>query len=132
MAQAKLALVEQIKAEAGEVERRFRELLPKALAEKPRPADLAAFKAMLAEHGELKLWERLTGIMAAAEHYVLTATAMQEGVQVTWAYKLRQFRESLGYASAPELERALIRHAGICWARLALAEINLSATCADS
>lgn len=47
-------------------------------------------------------------------------------VRDSWAVQTRDLRESLGYDTAPPLERMLIEHACLCWVRLAVMEFRLS------
>jgi hypothetical protein len=135
---AKLALVEKAEAarqEAEEVRNRFQELYAKARSKDASAADMRAFERHLDEFAGMELWRDLPGIMSGAAALVLTSArklGVSEAQTTVWTYKLRELREEMGHAEDGGAERALVEHVGVCWLRLALAEIHLSAAYSQS
>jgi hypothetical protein len=41
-----------------------------------------------------------------------------------WTLQAQEFKDDLGYRTAPPLEKALIQHAALCWLRLSIMELR--------
>lgn len=57
---------------------------------------------------------------------VKDASMLPAQVRDSWAESVGELRDSLGYDTAPPLERMLIEYACVCWLRLAVMETRYS------
>jgi hypothetical protein len=123
--QTALTLVDP-KDEAEKIRKRFDELLAKTNKQNPNETDIKALKQLLRDSPELKLHEKLLGIMTMAEGHAIDCLAPSKGIGAILRYKQDGVRERLGYNGAEGLERFLIQHAALQWLRLALTEMAYS------
>ncbi|HKQ99931.1 MAG TPA: hypothetical protein VJT09_04620 [Pyrinomonadaceae bacterium] len=114
------------KDETAELNARFDELLAKTNRNQPSEKDVKAFRRLLRDHPEQKLWQRIAGIIGHAESYALDSGPLSPGLNEVLRHKQNEIRERLGYDEASEMEQLLISHATLCWLRLGLAEIRFT------
>ena len=113
--------------ETGRIKKEFGETFKQANRGGSKPADVDRVRELLDKHADLKLWERYLGVMGCAEAFALqNCPAGLEAFAELWRHRLRELREKLGYADAPEVEKLLISHATLCWLRLAFVEMEFS------
>jgi hypothetical protein len=106
-----------------ELRRRFVALVHKTNKNDPRAGDVEELRKMLSEHPGLELWRSISGVAQAAELTVFTCTPMMtDALRECWRERLKQMRQELGYADAPQAEKMLISHVVLCWLRLNLME----------
>ncbi len=107
---------------APDLPRRFLDLIEKTDRRAPKPADLAALRAMLQENPEL--W-RVAGdlahtaalaVVAKMRAYPLVAESLKRGWDV--------MKDELGYQLASPLERLLVEQVILCWLHLNAAELE--------
>ncbi len=107
---------------APDIPRRFLDLVEKTDRHSPKPADLAALRAMLQENPEL--W-RVAGdlahtaalaVVAQMRAYPLVAESLKRGWDV--------MKDELGHQLASPLERLLIEQVILCWLHLNAAELE--------
>lgn len=114
------------KDEAEKITKRFDELLEKTNKSDPKDSDVKALKQLLSDSPELKLHEKMMGVMSLAESHTIECLAPSKGIGVILRHKQEGVREKLGYNEAEGIERFLIQHAALLWLRLALTEIAYS------
>jgi hypothetical protein len=106
-----------------EIRRRFVALVHKTNKNDPRAGDVEELRKMLSDHPGLKLWRSISGVAQATELTVFTCTPMMnDALRECWRERLKQMRQELGYADAPQAEKMLISHVVLCWLRLNLME----------
>jgi hypothetical protein len=122
--QTNLTLVDP---ELADLHRQFDELLAKTNKNNPNDADVRALSKLLEDNSTAKLWNRVAGVMAHAEGFMLNvASPLFPGLNEVFRHKQGDIREKLGYEGASEMEQLLISHASLCWLRLGLAEFYYS------
>lgn len=116
---------------------RFLTTLNAANKRTPPPGAVEAFRRVLKECENEKIapWREVTdpldaalAVMLETDVPALTSTAIAE----LWTLQAKEFRNNLGYQTAPPLERALIQHAAVCWLRLAMIELRYSGVMRES
>jgi hypothetical protein len=119
---ASLTLVDP-KDEADKLNKRFDELLGKTNKHGAKDTDIAEFRRFLRDNSEHKLWDRVSGVMALAEAFILEKSPLTPGINEVLRQKQAEIRERMGWTiEAPEMEKLLISHAALCWLRLGLVE----------
>jgi hypothetical protein len=101
-------------------------LLVKANKERPRESDVKAFRELLDNNKELKLWNGILGMGDLAESQALDRV-MGDGdsgqaSRECWRQRLATMREDLGWVESPLLERLLIQQVTLCWLNLTMME----------
>jgi hypothetical protein len=115
------------KDETEKLKKLFDELLQKTNKNYPKDSDVAAFRKLLGDNPNLKLYERTVGVMGYAESFLLqVGSPLSPGLNEVLREKQREIRKRLGYDEASEMEKLLITHAALCWLRLGLIEIGYS------
>jgi hypothetical protein len=114
------------KDETEKITKRFDELLAKTNKSDPKDSDVAALRQLLQDSPELKLHEKLMGVMSMAERHTIECLAPSKGIGVILRHKQEGVREKMGYNEAEGLEKFLIQHAALQWLRLALTEMAYS------
>ena len=91
--------------------------------EKPQTADLARLQQFLDARPELAAY---TGDLAAQAMVQVLGNAMptRQGSRLCAETFIEQMRDELGYAQASTVERSLIEHVCLCWARMYLCELR--------
>lgn len=118
---ANLSLVDP-KDETEKIKKLFDELLQKTNKTNPKDADVDALRKLLRDHPDMKLYDRIAGIMTQAEGFIFAKGPLSPGLNAVLSEKQDALREDLGYKEASEMEKLLIFHASVCWLRLAQAE----------
>jgi hypothetical protein len=115
-----------ITAKAEQVRAQFRALLAKTNKENPHPKDVKALSELLSDNRRLELWRDVKSAGYLAEIMVIQNAHATSAVKECWKQRLQVLKKDLGSDGAPMLEQLLIQHAGLCWLRLALAELAYS------
>lgn len=112
------------------VEAAFYKTLSAANKTAPPPKAVEAFKASLerCKRAGLTPWRDVRDPLYGVEVFMLEKSVKTFGPAVPelWREQASDLRVELGYDSAPTLEKPLIKHAVICWLRLAHVEFNYS------
>jgi hypothetical protein len=111
------------------VKERFISTLSAANKREPARGALETFRQTLKECDREKVapWRDVTDPLDAALAIILTTDASAlttEAVAELWTLQAREFKDDLGFQTAPPLEKALIQHAAVCWLRLAVLELR--------
>lgn len=114
------------KDETASLKARFDELLEKTNKTNPSEKDVKAFRQLLRDNPEQKLWLRVAGLMIQAEGFTLDCGPLTQGLNALLLHRQDDIRERLGYDGAMGLEKLLISHAALCWLRLGLIEMTYS------
>lgn len=112
------------KDETAELSARFDDLLAKTNKNQPSEKDIKAFRRLLRDNPDQKLWQRIGSIMLQAENFALESGPLSPGLNEVLRQKQNEIRERLGYGDASEMEQLLITHTALCWLRLGIAEIR--------
>jgi len=106
-----------------EVATEFLAILKATDKEKPAPAALAQLRQYLTDRPELAAY---TGDLAAQAMVQVLGNAMptRQGSRLCAETFIEQMRDELGYAQASAVERSLIEHVCLCWARMYLCELR--------
>jgi hypothetical protein len=102
----------------ADIKKRFAELFNRANKMQPAEADVEALRALLLEHKELKLWDRMAGPDDAALNYLLQQNIAGGAFAETWRFNAMEMTKELGVDSAPPVEKLLIRHMVLCWLQM--------------
>ena len=92
--------------------------------EKPAKEDVQAFRQELAAHPEL--WQ-IYGNLIHVSFNGLWSSVKHQGIADSMRAGWDVLKRDLAWESAPPLDRLLIEHVILCWARLALMEHRYSA-----
>jgi hypothetical protein len=122
---ANLSLVDP-KDETEKITKRFDELLARTNKNNPSDSDVKALRQLLKDNPEMKLYDKIMGVMALAESHTLDCLAPSKGLGAVIQYKQDEVRDKMGYQEAEGIEKLLIQHASLCWLRLALVEMGYS------
>lgn len=107
-----------------EVASQFDELLARVNKNKPDPKDIEAFRSILAENKDLKLWSSFPGPGQTAENIALNSNeCLPDSCLIMWGYRQKAMLVELGFENASALERLIIQQITLCWLRLNLLEI---------
>jgi len=109
-----------ISRETEKITQQFHGLLAKVNKDNPRPEDVKDFSDLLHKHKDLRLWKRIMGMGALAEHNALENILGNagQGSLECWKLRLEGMRADLGHADSPLLEQLLIQHITLCWLNL--------------
>lgn len=112
------------------LENKFRAIAQRTHTEKPKPADVKAFRAFLEAHP--KFWTRLGQLSLQARYGLIdemrAPTVTKESLQVG----IDELERTLRRKEDSTLERLLIEQVVLCWLRLNYAELLYSAKHRDS
>jgi hypothetical protein len=117
--------------EAQSVEKQFRDLFARTNKKDPKPQDVEALRQLLRDNEGARLWERVSGPMAAAESITLDRMpGLTPGALECWRSRLAGIRRELRGEDETPVESMLAQHAALCWFRLAEVEILYSSNLA--
>jgi hypothetical protein len=111
------------------LQERFLSTLGAANKREPPKGALEAFRQTVKEcrREQIAPWRDATDPLDAALAVLLSTDAAaltSEAVGELWTLQAKEFKDDLGYRTAPPLERALIQHAALCWLRLSIMELR--------
>lgn len=117
-----------ISSQAEGIYSQFHDLLAKTNKENPKSKDVQELSNLLHKHREMRLWSRIMGMGALAEHNALENILGNQGHGSVecWKLRLEAMRSDLGYADSPLLEQLLIQHITLCWLNLNSVEFKHS------